>query len=330
MLTAERASYLLAGLALFLVLQLELLAALVSGLLVYELVLLMSPPLQRRFVGPRSRVVALTTLIVLVILALTGAVVGLAAFFESGGGIPKLLQKIADVLEGSLGAMPQWLAQWVPTNVDALRATVSTWLRGHAHELGKFTGEAVRALAHIIVGMAIGAILSLRHATAKADRRPLAAALRERAELFSDSFRRVIFAQVRISAINTAATALYLLVLLPLFGVDLPFRKTLIAITFVTGLLPVVGNLISNTVIVLVSLAASVYAAIGSLVFLAVIHKLEYFLNAHIVGSRVNARAWELLAAMLVMQAAFGLGGLIAAPFYYAYVKRELAERGLV
>jgi hypothetical protein len=32
-----------------------------------------------------------------------------------------------------------------------------------------------------------------------------------------------------------------------------------------------------------------------------VIHKLEYFLNARIVGIQINARAWELLIAMLLI-----------------------------
>jgi len=36
---------------------------------------------------------------------------------------------------------------------------------------------------------------------------------------------------------------------------------------------------------------------------LVVIHKLEYFLNAHMIGAQVHARAWELLLAMLVMEA---------------------------
>ena len=47
-------------------------------------------------------------------------------------------------------------------------------------------------------------------------------------------------------------------------------------------------------------------------------------------GSHVNARAWELLIAMLVMQAAFGLVGLVAAPIYYAYFKEEFRAKGLV
>jgi len=36
-------------------------------------------------------------------------------------------------------------------------------------------------------------------------------------------------------------------------------------------------------------------AAVGSLAFLVVIHKLEYFLNARIVGERIRAKAWEIL-----------------------------------
>jgi predicted PurR-regulated permease PerM len=60
------------------------------------------------------------------------------------------------------------------------------------------------------------------------------------------------------------------------------------------------------------------------------IHKLEYFLNAEIVGNRIQAKSWELLLAMLVFEAAFGLEGLVAAPIYYAYIKTELRGLGLI
>ena len=36
------------------------------------------------------------------------------------------------------------------------------------------------------------------------------------------------------------------------------------------------------------------------------------------------------LIAMLVMEAAFGIPGLVAAPIFYAYFKEELREKGLV
>ncbi|MDX2027126.1 MAG: hypothetical protein SFW62_00650 [Alphaproteobacteria bacterium] len=78
------------------------------------------------------------------------------------------------------------------------------------------------------------------------------------------------------------------------------------------------------------ALSVSPVAAAVALGFLVLIHKLEYFINAHIVGTEIRAQAWELLIAMLVMEAAFGLPGLVAGPFYYAYVKDELNAKGLV
>jgi predicted PurR-regulated permease PerM len=149
-------------------------------------------------------------------------------------------------------------------------------------------------------------------------------------DLFGDAFRRVVFAQLRISAINTIFTAIYLAVVLPLMGIHLPLIKTMIAITFVVGLIPVIGNLISNTMIVVVSLSQSLGVAIASLAYLVVIHKFEYFLNARIIGGQIRANAWELLIAMLLMESAFGLAGVVAAPIYYAYIKSELRARDLV
>jgi predicted PurR-regulated permease PerM len=77
-------------------------------------------------------------------------------------------------------------------------------------------------------------------------------------------------------------------------------------------------------------LSYSLNVAIGALLFLVVIHKLEYFLNARIVGRRIESHVWELLLAMVAMEAAFGISGVIAAPIYYAYLKDELGDRGLV
>ena len=104
----------------------------------------------------------------------------------------------------------------------------------------------------------------------------------------------------------------------------------MIAITFIVGLIPVVGNLISNTVIVIVSSSQSLAVAAGSLAYLVIIHKFEYFLNARIVGGQIRANAWELLISMLLMEAVFGLAGIVAAPIYYAYIKSELRELELV
>ena len=67
----------------------------------------------------------------------------------------------------------------------------------------------------------------------------------------------MVFAQVRISALNTALTGLYLLGIVPLTGAQLPLVKTMIAVTFIARLSPVIGNLISNTVSWFSSLSVS-------------------------------------------------------------------------
>jgi predicted PurR-regulated permease PerM len=325
------ASYVLAAAALIVVLKVGLLAALFSGLLVYSLVHLLTPALGKNIGDQRARVVAVALLGALIVLLLSALVWGTVTFFQSdAGSVQVLLQKMADIMEASRGQMPAWLKEHIPASTEAIREAITVWLRAHAVQAQSIGQEAGRTIAHLLIGMVIGAMAALYDTTRLPRFKPLAAALHARVVHLHQAFRSIVFAQVRIAAINAVFTAIYLLIVLPLAGIHLPLTKSMIAITFFAGLLPVVGNLISNSVIVIVSLAHSLTIALASLLFLVVIHKLEYFLNAKIIGSHINARAWELLAAMLTMEAIFGLPGVIAAPVFYAYAKRELIEQGLV
>ena len=325
------ASWILAGLGLFAILQLHLLPTLLAGLLVFQLVHLLAPRLQRHFASERARLVALFLLASLVVGAVTAAVIGTLAFFKGdSGNMALLLAKMAQILEDARSTMPAWIVDLLPENNEGLRATSIEWLREHSSELRNIGKEAGLALAHVLIGMIIGAMISLQQVCPTTASGPLASALLERSRCFADAFRRIVFAQVRISALNTLLTAIYLALVLPMFDIHLPLTKTLIAVTFIAGLLPVIGNLISNTVIVIVSLAHSPHTAMLSLGFLVIVHKLEYFLNARIVGGQINAKAWELLIAMLLMEATFGLPGVVAAPIIYAWLKRELDNAGLL
>lgn len=326
------AAWLLMGAGLVLTLALHLLPALLAGLLVVQGVNLLAP----RFVigrldhaWSRILVVSLITLIVLGVLA--GLTAGAIVYLRTGGGLAGLLTKMAEVIENSRELLPLWLAEWLPQGDESvIRSNLVEWLRTHAQDLKKLGGDAGRVLLLVIIGFIIGSFVALRKAAPQHDLAPLARALYERADRLGDAFRRVVFAQVRISALNAFLTWIYLALILPALGVDLPFVKTMVLVTFVVGLLPVLGNLVSNTVIVVISLSHSLYAAAGSLAFLVVIHKLEYFVNARIIGGQIKARAWELLIAMLVMEAAFGIAGVIAAPIFYAYAKKELSDQGLI
>lgn len=332
-LSYDIAAWLLVGLGLVVVLRFHLLAALFSGLLVFELVHVLVPVFRlSQLAGKWAKLVAVALLSVLVVGLLTLLILWGAALLRNGSdNLPQLVSTMAVIVEESRELLPPLVEEHIPLNIEEMQSAVAGWLRAHSGELRVVGQETLRTVAHMLIGMVIGAMLALREALpSQGDERPLGKALLERVDRFGASFRRVVFAQVRIAGLNAFLTWLYIGVALPLLDIPLPYAKTLILITFVAGLLPVVGNLVSNTVIVTVSLSQSLGLAMGSLAFLVVIHKLEYFLNAHIIGSRIRAAAWELLLAMLIMEALFGLRGLIAAPIYYAYLKDELKARKLV
>ena len=96
------------------------------------------------------------------------------------------------------------------------------------------------------------------------------------------------------------------------------------------GLVPIVGNIVSNAVLVILSLGVSGGTAIVSLVFVLALSKLQYVLTSRLVGGEVGSQAWEILFAIIAGEAAFGIAGVIMAPIVYAFVKGELRERALV
>ena len=324
-------SFVLAGLALVGVLLLHLLVPLLVGLLVYQLVVFITPFAQRYFNTKLAKMLVVGLFAAVVIAAIAGAVFGLIAFFKSDiENLPRLLAKVSDILDRVRAGIPAFLAGYLPDDIADLQQQALEWLRTHVAELQMMGTHTLVTFAETLIAMVIGVVLSLREVDPHNAPGPLALALTERAGRFASAFRNVALSQLWISLLNTTFTAIYLVIGLHLFGVHLPLTKTMIAITFIVGLLPIIGNLTSNTIVVIVSLAHSPAVAVASLVFLIVIHKLEYFLGARIVGSRIKSQIWELLIAMMVMEALFGIPGLVAAPIWYAYIKSELLDAKLI
>jgi predicted PurR-regulated permease PerM len=135
---------------------------------------------------------------------------------------------------------------------------------------------------------------------------------------FYRSFATVMGAQITISLINTALTAIFLM------AIRMPHAPLLIVVTFLCGLVPIVGNLVSNTIIVFVALTVSLKLAISALVFLIVIHKLEYLLNSKIIGDRIRNPVWLTLIALILGERLMGIPGLILAPVVLNYLRVEM------
>jgi predicted PurR-regulated permease PerM len=324
-------TFVLTGVALVAILQLHLLVPLLAGLLVYELVCFITPFAERWFWTRFAKMLVVLLFAGIVIAALAGAVFALISFFRSDvENLPRLLDKISMILDRVRDGIPSFLAGYLPDDISELKQSALEWLRGHIAELQMLGTHTLVLFAETLIALVIGIALSLREVDPHRTPGPLAVALTERAGRFADAFRRVALSQLWISLLNTTFSAIYLLIVLHLFDVHLPLTKTMIAITFIVGLLPIIGNLVSNGIVVVVSLAHSPAIALASLVFLMVIHKLEYFLGARIVGSSIKSQIWELLIAMIVMEALFGVPGLVAAPIYYAYLKSELLDARLI
>ena len=137
---------------------------------------------------------------------------------------------------------------------------------------------------------------------------------------FYRSFSTVMGAQMTISAINTIFTAVFV------FAVQLPYAPVVIGLTFLCGLFPIVGNIVSNTVIVFIGFLVSPKVAIGALVFLIVIHKLEYFLNSKIIGARIRNPIWLTLIGLIVGERLMGMPGMILSPVVLNYIRVEMSK----
>lgn len=224
--------------------------------------------------------------------------------------------------------LPSDIASQLPTGAADVQRAIASYLASKAGTLA-ITGRAwLSGLLFAFVGLLIGALAAARPSLIPL--RPLTAQLHLRLMRFGETFRQIVVAQFWIALFNTTLTAIFLLVLLPLWEQRLPYTMALILLTFAAGLIPIVGNLICNAVITLVGLSVSPWVALACLVFLVLIHKAEYFINAKVIGHSTHMGVWELLTVMFVMEAVFGPAGLVAAPLFYAYIKKELEFAGWV
>jgi predicted PurR-regulated permease PerM len=329
MVPVKIASYILGAVAVVFVLKLHLLPAVFAGLAVHVLTAKVARLLPEQW-GSLAHKLALAVIAGFVTLGLFGVGLGLWTFLHGSSGMAALLASVAETLDNAKRTLPSDIAEYIPATMEDLREQITGMLREHSKRISSAGIAGVATLAHVLFGMVIGGMTALQRYRDTDDWSPLAGALYARSHALATAFDKVVFAQVKIAALNTLFTAIYLVVILPLFGVHLPLVTVLVPLTFVTGLLPVIGNVISNAAIVIISLGVSPHVAAASLVFLVLIHKLECFFNARIVGGEVQARAWELLCAMVAFEAAFGVAGLIAAPVVYAWLKAELKAADMI
>lgn len=329
------ASYVLMGAALLLVMLRGLLPGLLCVCLGFLLTRWLAPRLAwfpsrtANSMGTRGQTAAATLVMLSPLLLLALALSHSRTYIVDA---PQQYRELLDflartVLELRL-KLPTDIAAQLPEGAAEIQRTIAAYLAAKAGALAMAGRAWLTGLLYAYVGLLIGALAAVR--SVGASRGPLAQELVLRIARMGEAFRQIVAAQFWIAAFNTLLTALFLLLVLPLWDLELPYTPALITLTFVAGLVPIVGNLLCNAVITLVGLSVSPVAAVACLAFLILIHKAEYVINAKVVGRRTHMGVWELLSVMFVAEAVFGPAGLVAAPLFYAYLKKELEAARLV
>ncbi len=215
------------------------------------------------------------------------------------------------------------------TDYASLKSLAVDEVKDRMANLGRYAREATVQLAMLIIGLVVAVSLFL-NAKWETESDPdvmkgslystVVQELVLRFQTFYSSFSRVIGAQIIISFINTTLTAVFLV------WNNFHYATVIIVLTFLCGLLPIIGNILSNTLIVGVAFTISPRMALFALIFLIVIHKCEYFLNSKIIGDRIKNPMWLTLVGIVLGEKLMGIPGMILAPVVLHYIKVEASR----
>ena len=276
-----------------------------------------------RFGNPRRKWLAVTLFVTLVT----------CAIYAFGFFIKEFLNSLPEIVDKGVPSVIRLANDYgmeLPfTDYESLRSFLMETVKDQLRFLGVLARSATLEMVYLAVGL-VAAISLFLHPRMELDR-PAAARpgnlyslycdeMGKRVAAFYRSFATVMGAQIAISAINTLLTAVFVL------ATGMPHPIIILGVTFLCGLLPVIGNLVSNTIITIIGFTVSSQLAISALLFLVAVHKLEYFLNSRIIGARIRNPVWLMLLGLLVGERVMGLSGMILAPVVLYYLKVEIAK----
>ncbi len=277
----------------------------------------------RQFSFGRSKALGVT----IYVIAVTAIAYGLFYFSKKAY---KTLPEIADTTIPAVVNFAEKQQIELPfTDYASLKTVALSEVKDKVANVGRYARAAVLQFAMLIIGLVVAVSLFVS-AKWEVDDDPdvvkgslYSTVVRElgvRFETFYSSFAKVIGAQITISSINTLLTAVFVI------WNGYPFIMVIIVLTFLCGLLPIIGNIMSNTLTVGVGFTISPRVALFALIFLVVIHKLEYFLNSKIIGDRIKNPMWLTLVGLVLGEKLMGIPGMILAPVVLHYIKVETSR----
>lgn len=298
--------------------------ALLAGLLGFTLCNALLTRFRSEFPNFQFPERVVTILVALGSLSVIAAGVTGVARALNGENFSDLLLTLAHTLEQSKQYLPAGLSADMPDSVVELKQMVANMAKEHAATVAGVGSGALHSILLALVGWLIGGLAACRPMQDTTEGPTFYRTWAQLWKSFVKAFSCVAFAQIKVASINAACIGVFLLVVSPVAGWNIPYAKTLVLATFLCGLLPVVGNLISNTLTCVMALTVSLPAAAAALGVLVIIHKGEYLILSKALGAETGTKVWELLAVLFSGELLFGMPGMVTAPIIYTFVRTEL------
>lgn len=324
-------SYVIMFVCIGIIIPLGLFPCFFTGFLTYEIIISLSSSFEHHIGINRARKISAILIIISITVITAIGIINCANFFTEDINTIAITTEINRIFSDLKQSLPNSFPLFLPDTAEELKNQIFSWIESNIILIRNMGHTFIHGLISLCIGLIVGILISCtKYNTQYTTNTYFINQLLTRIYTLSQAFRNIVFAQIKISSVNTLLTFIMIFILIPLFGQSLPLKKTLIIITFILGLLPIVGNIISNILITIAALSISLSMGVIMFIYLVLIHKLEYFLNAEIIGNRINANPWELILSMLLLESIFGVEGLIAAPVYYAYLKTELRLKQMI
>jgi len=207
-------------------------------------------------------------------------------------------------------------------------------MMGHAKE---YAGQAIHvatAVGRFFIQATLGFVLGVVYRLEaheldlfedKIDRKSLAGRVLRWTEHTADAVSVTMQLQVIVAAFNTVTTLPVLLLL------GIPHVPSLMALVFVSALVPVIGNLVAGTVLCLMAYQAKGFLGVGIFVGVTfLLHKVEsYYLSPRLTARHVRVPGFVLIVSLIAFEHVFGFAGVFLsfpALFIASRIRAEFLE----
>ncbi len=264
-----------------------------------------------------KRLPALLAVLLLALLALS------VAGFLSAGRVTRLAAEVRETLPLRMAAIREhpWylmLQQYLPDSEDLARSA-----EHYAADVAKSAAAVGRVLLSAVIGLILAVVYFLDAERLRAFRRALpAGSLFGTLVRWSDHLAESVILTVQLQLIVAACNAVLTLPVLLLLGVT--HVPALMVLIFASGLIPVVGNLISGAVLIVLAFQVKGWFGVGLFVGLTfILHKVEsYYLNPRLTARHVALPGFVLILSLIAWEHLLGFAGLfVSFPVLYVVGK---------